>query len=227
MNIIMLDTNKDYCVNLGKYLKSNAGLDVIKILDNDKDALSYIQDHKNILDLVMVDLEKFEPNINEYLDILPKGCNLIAFSESLETVNRYVNYPYFQRVFQKPMAFSAILNYISLQNGIETFERMKKQVLNTLSLIGFNINHAGTVYLADGVALSQKNNLKKLSDIYILVAHAHSTDPKLVGWSINNAINKAIKTCPSEKLQDFFKINDKQKLTAKYIINYFLNYSFE
>ena len=98
-------------------------------------------------------------------------------------------------------------------------------VLKNLSKIGFVLNHAGTSYLAEATAISMKTKIKKLSDVYTLIAYNHNCDPKLIGWSINNAINKAVKSSTNNQLQEFFNINDNTKLTAKYIVNYFLSYS--
>ena len=34
------------------------------------------------------------------------------------------------------------------------------------------------------------DKMKKLSDIYTFIAYNHNTEPRIIGWSINNAINK-------------------------------------
>lgn len=224
MNIVMIDNDYNFCNNLAQFLKSHGDFNVLKIFNN-RDSIEFINDNKKNLDLIMVDMEVQDITIEELLAIIAKNCNIIAFSENKKTVDKYINYPYFQRIFQKPISFSIILNYLSIQNGIETFEDYKKTVLNTLSKLGFNINHAGTMYLADGTTIAIKNKLKKLSEIYILIAHIYNTDPKIVGWSINNAINKTVKSDKIDKIQSFFNIQTGQKLTAKYIISYFLTYN--
>ncbi len=168
---------------------------------------------------------EFNIDINNITTAISKGCNIIALSEIPETVKSYINYPYFQRIFQKPISFSALTNYLSIQNGIETLEDSKKAILEILSDLGFNLNHSGTMYLIEGIAIAIRYKIKKLSEIYTLLAYNHNVDPKIIGWSINNAINKAIKSCNEDKLQNFFKIYDNRKLTAKYIISYFLNYN--
>lgn len=224
MNIVIIDKDSNFCSELSGFLKSNGNLNVVKAFNNTVDAINYIEKQNKFLELVMLDLEIPNINIDAIIDSLPKNCNLIALSEISETVKKYINYPYFQRIFQKPIPFSTLLNYLNFQNGIETLEHIKKEVLSRLSKIGFNLNHTGTFYLAESVAVAIKSKSKKLSEIYTLLAYNHNTDPKLIGWSINNAINKVIKTCNAETLQDFFKINSTQKLTAKYIINFFINY---
>ena len=227
MNIIMINEDINYCNELKFYLKSHGGFDVIKILDNSTDAINYIKNNKNILDLIMVDLELPNMSIESVLDVMPKNCNLLAVSDEQEKIEKYLNYPYIQRIFQKPISSSNILNYICIQNGIETLENVKKQMIQALSKIGFNISHSGSMYLVEAVALSLRNKIKKLSELYVLIANNHNTDPKLIGWSINNAINKATKTCDENVVLEFFKIDSLKKLTAKFIINFFTHTFFE
>lgn len=225
MNIVMIDNDYNFCDNLTKYLKSCGQMNVINVFNNSGEAVNYIEKNNKLLELVMIDLEVPNININSIISSTPKGCNIIALSEIPETVNNYINYPYFQRIFQKPISFSALTNYLSIQNGIETLEDSKKAILGILSDLGFNLNHSGTMYLIEGIAIAMKHKMKKLSEIYTLLAYNHNNDPKIIGWSINNAINKAIKSCNEEKIQNFFKIYDNRKLTAKYIFSYFLNYN--
>lgn len=224
MNIVMIDKDISFGIELGKFLRNNSDLNIIKVFNNGDDAISYMEKNDILLELVMLDLEITNINIEKIVDSLPKYCNLIALSETPEILKKYINYPYFQRIFQKPISFSTILNYLNFQNGIESFENTKKAVLKSLSKFGFNLNHAGTGYLTESVVIALRGKIKKLSEIYTLLAYNHDTDPKIVGWSINNAINKAVKSCDKEQMQDFFKITPEQKLTAKYIINYFINY---
>lgn len=225
MNIVMIDNDYDFCDNFTKYLKSCGEMNVVKVFNNCYDAVNYIEKNNKLLELVMIDLEVPNIDINNITTAISKGCNIIALSEIPETVKSYINYPYFQRIFQKPISFSALTNYLSIQNGIETLEDSKKAILEILSDLGFNLNHSGTMYLIEGIAIAIRYKIKKLSEIYTLLAYNHNVDPKIIGWSINNAINKAIKSCNEDKLQNFFKIYDNRKLTAKYIISYFLNYN--
>lgn len=224
MNIVIIDIDYNFCNGLAKFFKNSGNFNIAKTFNNIHDALSYIDENKKMLDLIIVDLEFENKDVDTLLSIASKNCNVIAFSENLEIIDKYINYPYFQRVFKKPISFSVILNYISLQNNIETFENYRKNVLKNLSKLGFNINHSGTSYLVESTTLAVKTKMKKLSDIYTLIAYNHDTDPKIVGWSINNAINKTVKISKNNELQTFFNIQKGQKLTAKSIISHFVNF---
>lgn len=225
MNIVMIDKDNIFCNNLIQYLKSNGELGQVKIFNNGNEATDYIVKNGKILELIMLDLEVPNIDISHIVDNLSKQCNIIAFSEEPNTLKKYINYPYFQRIFEKPIPFSSLLNYLHMQNGIETLENLKKNVLKNLSKIGFALNHSGTSYLAEATAISMRTKIKKLADVYTLIAYNHNCDPKIIGWSINNAINKAVKSSTDKQIQNFFQINDNRKLTAKYIVNYFLSYS--
>lgn len=225
MNIVMIDKDNIFCDNLTKYLKSNGELGPINVFDNGTEATDYITKNGKLLELIMVDLEISNIDIPYLIDNISKQCNIIGLSDKQEILKKNINYPYYQRIFEKPIACSTILNYLQLHNGVETIENLKKKVLKNLSKTGFALNHAGTSYLAEATAISMKTKIKKLSDIYTLIAYNHNCDPKIIGWSINNAINKVVKNSQDNKLQEFFNINDNSKLTAKYIVNYFLSYS--
>lgn len=225
MNIVMIDKDNNFCDNLTKYLRGNGELGPVKVFNNGIEATDYVIKNSKILELIMLDLEVPNVDISFLVDNLSNQCKIIALSEQADTIKKYINYPYFQRIFEKPIAHSTILNYLHLQNGVETLENLKKNVLKNLSEIGFALNHAGTAYLAEATAISMRTKIKKLADVYTLIAYNHNCDPKIVGWSINNAINKAVKSSTENQLQDFFNIHDNRKLTAKYIVNYFLSYS--
>ncbi len=224
MNIIMIDKDYNFCDSLSRYFKSCGEINVVKIFNDVNESIHYLEENNIDLELIILDLEISNMAIDKLLDSISVNCNVIALSNKIEQIENYINFPYFQRIFQKPVSFSAILNYICIQNHIELIHNSKKFVLHTLSELGFNLNHTGTIYLAEGTSLAIKNKIRKLSEIYTLLAYHHNTDPKIVGWSINNAINRAAKLQDEKKLQSFFKIYDNRKLTAKYIINYFLNY---
>ena len=225
MNIIMIDNDNNFCDNLIKYFRSNGELGSINVFNDGVEATDYAIKNSKMLELVLIDLEVPNMDIPYLVDNISNQCNIIAFSDNPSTLKKYINYPYFQRIFEKPIAYSTILNYLHLQNGVEPLENLKKNVLKSLSKIGFALNHAGTSYLAEATAISMRTKIKKLSDVYTLIAYNHNCDPKIIGWSINNAINKAVKSSVENQLQDFFKMNDNRKLTAKYIVNYFLSYS--
>ena len=221
MNIVMIDNDYCFCDKLAKTFKSNGDFNVIANFNNFNDALTYIKENKSILELIIVDLEVTNVDIDILGTTISENCNIIVMSELQDTIDRFLNYPYFQRIFKKPISYSAILNYVSIQNNIETYDNYKKKILKTLSKLGFNIKHAGTTYLAEATILAVKNKIKKLSDIYMLLAYNHDTDPKIIGWSINNAINKVIKCTNPDDLYTYFNITANQKLTAKAIISHF------
>jgi len=226
MNILMIDEDNNFCEDLSKFLKNNGDMNVISITNNTLDAIENIKDYNKILELILLDLENINIDVDYIVDSAPKNCNVIAFFKTIETAKKHINNPYFQRIFQKPIAFSTFLNYINLQNGIENLEKAKKNILRILSDLGFNINHSGTIFLVEAVVFSKRNKIKKLSDIYTIIGCNHNTDPKIIGWSINNAIKKAVKSGNAHHINSFFKLQDTQKLGAKYIISFFSNYEF-
>lgn len=224
MNTVIVEKDKNLGISLAKYLKSCGAINVVNVFNEITDFINFTRNNVVSLNLIILDLEIPNLNIDKFVSSITNECNIIALTAELNEFEDYINFPYFQRIFQKPVSFSALLNYICIQNHIEIVNNSKKFVLHTLSELGFNLNHSGTNYLAEGASLAVKNKVKKLSEIYTLLAYNHNTDPKIVGWSINNAINSVAKSQDEKKLQSFFKIYDNRKLTAKYIINYFLNY---
>ena len=99
MNIVMIDKDNIFCNNLIQYLKSNGELGQVKIFNNGNEATDYIVKNGKILELIMLDLEVPNIDISHIVDNLSKQCNIIAFSEEPNTLKKYINYPYFQRIF--------------------------------------------------------------------------------------------------------------------------------
>ena len=225
MNILVIDNDYEFCDNLANYIKSCSQTNIVNIFNNYFQAINFIREKDKFPELILLNLDIPNININEFIRTTPKNCKVVALSCVSETISKYINFPFFQRIFQKPIEPSILAKYLNLQNSIETVVISKSSLLEIFPTLGFNLNHSGTMYLIDGITVAVKNKLKKLSDIYALLASSYNNDPKIIGWSINNAINKAILSSGEEKIQSFFKIQDNRKITAKYIFSYFLNYS--
>lgn len=222
MNIIIIDKNNQQRANLENYIRSNTFLCITELFDNIKAANNYLRKRDKFIELVIINLELPDLDIVALHDLLPKNCNIIGICERKKTLDKYINISYIQRVFVNPVSLSTLINYINIQNNLETLETARKNKLRMLYDIGFNINHSGTQYLVEAILFSMRNNVKKLSDIYTLVAYNHNIDPRIIGWSINNAINKTLKTADILVLQEFFKVKDSTKLSAKYIVNFLI-----
>lgn len=225
MDIIIINKDETFSTNLMQYIKGSGDFNILNTFSKYSDIFNFMDDKRNVFDLAILDLELPELNIDDFLNRLPKGCNVIALTSYKEKIFEFINFPHFQRIFLTPLPLSNLLTYISIQNGIETYEGLKKFMVQSLAELGFNLNHSGTQYLIEGTILALKSNVRKLSEIYTLLAYKHSEDPKIIGWSVNNAINRAIKHCDENTLYNFFKIYDNRKLSAKYIISYFINYA--
>lgn len=227
MNIIIIDPDDTFCKSTSQYLKSHSGINTLKTFPSVSHAMPFLDSNQPLLDLIIFNFAVLDVNIRELNSHIPKDCGLLAITEEDTDIQAYINYPYVQRVFQKPISCSDLMLYLSIQNHIETFDNTKKFIVDMLSKIGFSQNHVGTDYIIQGTIIAKRNQLKKLSDIYNLVAYQYHTEPRLVGWSINNAINHALKSSSEKKIQDFFQIYDNRKLTAKYVINYFVHKKIE
>lgn len=225
MDIIIVDKDPAFSITLTQYIRGAGDFNILQTFSTYSDILNFMKDKRNVYELIILDLELPNLDITEFLSSLPKGCNIIALTSNKDSFFELINFPYFQRIFLKPLPFSNLLTYLSIQCGIETFENLKNFMVQSLAELGFNLNHSGTQYIIEGTIIASKNNIKKLSEIYTLLAYKHSEDPKIIGWSINNAINRAIKHCDERTLYGFFKIYDNRKLSAKYIISFFINYT--
>ena len=210
MNIIIIDKESSFTTTLSQYISNCGEFHVLKTFTSFNDVSNFMDNKRNIYELAILDLELPNLNLDKFIVNLPKGCKIIATTSFKEKIIDLINYPYFQKIFLKPIPFSNFLTYISVQNGIETYENVKKFMIQSLSQLGFNLNHAGTSYIIEGTILAMRSNIKKLSDIYTLLGYKCSEDPKIINWSVNNAINKAIKVCDEKNIQNFFKIYDKR-----------------
>lgn len=223
MNIVIIDKDYDFCNSLSKYLSSSGNLESFQLFSNYTEAMYFIKINNKKIDFILFDFNVSDIDINSLVDNTPKNCNLIAFSSEKKIIQEYINFPHFQRIFKKPIPFSALLHFFNFKNKFETLNDFKEFFLQTLAELGFNLNHSGSTYLMEGTIYAIRNKTKKLTDIYNFLAITYDTTSKIIGWSINNAINHAVKKGNEKKIQSFFRIYDNRKLTAKYIINHFVN----
>ena len=223
MNIVIIDKDYEFCNSLSKYLNSNGNLESFHFFHTNTDAMKFIKTHKKKIDFILFDFNVSDIDINNLVENTPKNCNLVAFSSEKKIIQEYINFPHFQRIFKKPISFSALLSFLNSKNNLEALNDFKEFFLQTLAELGFNLNHSGSTYLMEGTIFAIRNKTKKLSEIYDFLASNYDTTSKIIGWSVNNAINHAIKKGNEQKIQNFFRIYDNRKLTAKYIINHFVN----
>lgn len=223
MNIVIIDKDYEFCNSLSKYLKSSGNLECFHFFHTNEDAINFIKFQSKKIDFILFDFNVSDINIDNLIENTPKNCNLVAFSSEKEIIQEYINFPHFQRIFKKPISFSALLSFLNLKNNNEILNDFKEFFLQTLAELGFNLNHSGSTYLMEGTIYAIRNKTKKLSEIYEFLASNHDTTSKIIGWSVNNAINHAVKKGNEKKIQSFFRIYDNRKLTAKYIINHFVN----
>ena len=116
-----------------------------------------------------------------------------------------------------------MFHYILKYNSQLIEEGTRLIISQILTELGFNSNHSGTNFILEGSLFARKNKISKLSEIYSFLAYNFHTEPRLINWSVNNAINHVMKTGNETKIQTFFKITDNRRITAKFIINYFMS----
>lgn len=223
MNIVMVDTDYNFSLSLSQFLKGSGNIDTVGIFEKTSEAVSFFRSTNKKMEFVLFDLSVPDLVLDSFVHSVPSNATFIALTNDTDTLYKYNNYPFFQRLFLKPLSFSSFLNYLLFQNE-DFLNSARTFMLDALSNLGFNINHSGTIYLIEASIFVIRNKITKLSEVYSALACSANTDPKIIGWSINNAIHHAIKCDNGYRMQSFFKLCDKQKISAKYIINYFANF---
>ena len=225
MNIIMLDKNEIFGKELEEYLRIHGISNTVTVFNTMRNSISYFAKHPYGIDLILFNFEIIDFELQCFMDSIPGGCSVIGIASSKNDINSFINYPHVQRIFINPISTYTIFDYLIKYNSHLIQDNTKIIISQILNELGFSANHSGTTYILEGSMFARKNKISRLSDIYTFVAFNYNTEPRLVGWSVNNAINHAIRTGNEKKIQSFFKITDNQRLTAKFIINYFMNTS--
>lgn len=204
------------------------------IATDGKDALSAINLHH--YDIVLLDTNL--PSLDGFnlLQSLPKikqieyknSFIISTHSESMIKTLFKSNLVY--DAFLDTEDFSKIISilkkFLSSHTSDSNISYIRNKVINELQIIGFNLSHKGTHYLAESVVLMatterNKENLSK--HIYPKVSEIFNKDLNNIKCNITSATEAACKSLTDETLCNYFKLSERIKPTTKMIIYSILN----
>lgn len=235
LNILIADDNINYARDLMHFINSTS--DKIRVSDisiNGKETLE-ILNHQNNIDIVLLDLKMPFLNGIEIIEhLLPEltkkyTSSFIIISGEMELIQqvRLLNTKIVYKVLPKSLDLISIVNNINeLANqkfSNNSLLKIRAQISNQLTSIGYSISHNGTQYLIDIIELSYirgesfAKNLNKYA--YPVIAKRYNQSEHNVKVSIIRATEAMYYNCNEQKLLDYFCLSAVSKPTIKTVIN--------
>ena len=227
MNVLIVEKENSFCNVITKELLKRKSIERVSAF-NTKEELNNCyhlnENDSQIFELGIVDLDFIE---TDCLDFCKKYSihNLIGLSANTKTINKFINCSNILRIFKKPLNINDVLSYLDRQYKMTNNEQNQKGLINRLSDLGFNVSHAGTLFLVESINYAIESHVSKTQDIYSVIANKNDTKESVVKWAIYNCINYAYNGDYDKRLEKFLKIYDGRKPTPKYIIEYFVNFA--
>ncbi len=223
MNVLIVEKDKRFGNWLCNTLQKSDEVKLIKCVFSVDDFKKLDNTYENY-ELCFFDVDSFK----QYLDNLKDLFNidyLIGFSENNRAFSKYINSSVFERIFKKPFDVIDLISYLNKRFDLfkNNFDiSCDKDILETLSKVGFNVSHNGTLYLAETIKVASTKKYTKMKVLYENVSKTFKTRACNVDWAITNSVESAYSNDRNGKMERFFKIYDGRKPTPKFIIEYFV-----
>lgn len=196
---------------------------------NGKDALSALNMHHYDIVLIDTNLPDLD-GINILQNLSPikqiEYNNSFIISTHNETIMKNLNkHELVYKAFLNTESFSTIINILQKNINSRTPDShttcIRNKIINELQLLGFNLAHKGTHYLAESVVLmatTERNNENLSKNIYPKVSEIFKKDLNNIKCNITSATEAACKNITDDILHNYFKLSEHIKPTTKMII---------
>lgn len=213
INVLIVDDNKDFDIQLHNYIKSNSNkINIIGITTNGKEALDFLL--TNNIDIILLDLEMPKLNGLEFINELQKSNllyipKIIIMSSHIRLINKIhtINIS-IENTFLKPFDMSELIKFIVDTNKDINDDLIYLKINNLLSHFEFNTNNIGYTFFMDSIFLSIKNPtlLNQLNGLlYPEVSKMNNNiNIKKIKWNIEKSIRSMIKYTSKNKICEFF-----------------------
>lgn len=231
VNILIADDNLRFSKNLINNILNSQEVKICKLCTTGKEVLDSLITEK--IDIILLDI--FIPIYNG-IEILERISNdqkekfkksIIVISADDKFLPQLTNNPLVFDYIVKGTEPNKIIEKISKLIQNKSVEAKKKQIVNELKKIGYNVNYKGTLYLVNTILelYFNKNiygdNLERT--IYPIIAKMFNKTPHNIKCNINNATESMYYNCDISILKKYFCFVDDKKPTTKAVIYTVLN----
>ena len=218
MNVLIVDKDKCFVSAISKMIKKDSQVSKVKVY-NDELSLSHtLNELETEYELGFIDLDTV--STTDFIN--NENTKYIVYSSNAKRIKKYINNPFIQRVFQKPINLTNLSKYLSNYCNVLTNTQTENNIMQELTSIGFNQSSKGTQYICEAIEGAIKGVAKSTKDICTYVAQKNSATSNQVLWAINNSINSMLKSNYRKTYLDFFNIIDNRKPTPKLILDYYV-----
>ena len=232
MNRLMIvEDDLNYSRNLLNYISNNVkNVKLTHFFVNGDELLGNLYRYSNE-DIILLDLDIKQTDCMEILNYFKRTSwhlpYIVLISENVDLLNSIHYYNYVYKTIKKPFSFSTLANTIHTIVEKHLTQNINTLVNNELKLFKFNTSTIGYNYLSDSVELALNNEdlLKDIKNLlYEEVAKKYpNTNRAQVKWSIEKCVDSLYKTTNINIINDYFYINNEDKLTPKLFISTVVN----
>ena len=230
VKILLADDNLIFCKELINSL-DNQHTKVCKLCTSGKEVLNVLDELE--VDIIVLDI--YMPQYNG-IDVLEKLSReqKERYAQSIIVISG--DNGFVPQLLCNPLIYDYIIKGTNQNEVVARINRLvksknilkkKKEIINELAKIGYDVNYKGITYLVSSILYLHMNqekwmdNLKR--DVYPVIAKIYNTTPHNIKCNINNATESMYCKCASKVLREYFNFFDDTKPTVKMVIYTVLN----
>lgn len=214
INALVVDDSKEFISSVVKYFQNNSIVNIKKTLTNENEVVPYLEENKDFIDLIIINLEMNNQDNIWLLNELDKRNikkHLIALSNykkdcAFNLANlRNVDYYMFKPI-NLDYLNSRIRELFDSACETEDANQLERQVSSLLHYLAIPTQVKGYLYLREGIVMlyNSSNYIGITKELYPYIASKHNTTPSRVERAIRHAIEIAWNRADYELMNKIF-----------------------
>lgn len=234
IRVLIIDDNIHYAKYIVNYIANKSkNIQVGYIATDGIEALKILESEK--FDLILLDLKM--PNCNgiEFIEAISINClearpKIMIISGDMDLIKKIPNSSMIDSIANKNDSIESIYKKVKqIENDIfysKNEESIKNEIINELSLLGFNFKYKGIQYILQSILfIYSENNLMLLNNlennVYKVLACKEKTSLNNVKTNITKSANLAYLCQEKKVIDNYFRFEIKP--TPKIIISTILS----
>ena len=237
INILIADDNLYYGKTLMDLINNSIeNVRVVNIAIDGKETIDKLNNDNNI-DIILLDLkmpilngikiinslsnDKKQKYQNSII-VISGECDMLAKVRNENTVYDYIN-----KMCSMSEIIEKVESLVKYKNEINNGKSLKKEIINELLELNYNLAHKGTIYLIDAIYIvytqKMEDELNLKQNIYPILSQKYNKSIHCIKSDIVRATNYMDSNCDLITKQQYFLFHDNAKPTVKVVIYAILN----
>ena len=223
---LLISTNKlDIIKKLTNSITNYENVRIAKIATNEYELFDILEN--NNIDLVFLDIAVFDTKIKDFLGFISQKKDIyknsiILYTDERTKVSQFIDTGIIKDYILKNYREDKIVEKINYLIKNRDLFLKRKEIINELTSIKYNIQYKGTNYLIDTILHMYMNKELMFCDlqnsVYPIIARKHKKTVNTIRCNIRHSTTCMYCDCDIEILKKYFGLLDDDPPTVKEVI---------